>query len=141
MTTPWSAANEWFFNGNALTGSNFRTVTLYGFYDLPDIRTQDITIPFVDGQTSVDSYFAEQIIGLGSTVLGTDQASTESNVSTLKGYFSDKALHTLIRNMPTASNQVQASAKIQSFKTVFHGPKLATVVIVVKLPVPGFTSV
>jgi Phage tail protein len=132
---------SWEFGGTNLdTAGDWQTTVIEGVGDLPDVRGDNIVIPFANGSTHVRKFFDERIVTIGIAVQGSSLSDTQSNLDTLLAKFANRTRQLLKHTMPDASIR-QAYAEVRSrVNTAWKGPKLALMTVEFTLADPFMRS-
>lgn len=130
---------EWVFNSHDLTtDGDYRTTLLDGADDLPDVRGEDITIPFQHGQTWVEKYFDARVVTMSINIIGTDATDKKTNLDTLLGILGYRQHGLLVRTLPDNSTLQAYAEVVKRLGVVHHGPYLALATVEFRLADPFF---
>jgi hypothetical protein len=132
---------QWTWETNPLSvAGDYETEELSGFL-LPEIRGENLMIPFVSGRTYVPKFFDQLKITLGITFMGTDEVDTFANIQTILAYFDGLDLGTLAVDVPSGDTLTCEAEVIALDGPVWSGPCAAKAVVTFNVPAGIMTVV
>ena len=132
---------QWTWETNPLSvAGDYETEEISGFL-LPEIRGENLLIPFISGRTYVPKFFDQMKITLGITFTGADEVDTYANILTMLAYFDTLALGTLEVDVPSGDT-LMCEAEVMEFQgPVWSGPCAAKATVTFNVPAGIMTVV